>query len=218
MKTKTKIEVALSIFFTFAIVFIYAMIFKPILNDTGRMIAKPLVYICHVGAPLILCRAMKNPICKLGFKKDSLLKQVLTGIGVFAVLAFIFTIAVFMLGNNKGILLTAKETRIGIFIYSIVFDIVFVGMGEEMLFRGYFMDRFHTLTGSGVWAVVIPALMFGIWHFPNNQDFLQLILLPLVGAAFGFARLKIKDCSTLSVGIAHGLYDSYILVLSLILL
>lgn len=95
---------------------------------------------------------------------------------------------------------------------------LFVGMGEEMLFRGYFMERFRTLTDSWIWAVVMSALMFGIWHFPNGQDFLQVILTALIGAIYGLAMLKIKNCSTLSLGIAHGLHDVYILILSCILL
>ncbi|WP_051115591.1 CPBP family intramembrane glutamic endopeptidase [Clostridium pasteurianum] len=114
--------------------------------------------------------------------------------------------------------MSIKKNGICIIIYYIVFDMLFVGMGEEMLFRGYFMERFRTLTDSWIWAVVMSALMFGIWHFPNGQDFLQVILTALIGAIYGLAMLKIKNCSTLSLGIAHGLHDVYILILSCILL
>ncbi|WML51748.1 CPBP family intramembrane glutamic endopeptidase [Neobacillus sp. PS3-12] len=133
-------------------------------------------------------------------------------------LDLVITIAVLALGDNKGILLPAKENRIGIIIYSVVFDMICAGMGEETLFRGYFMERYRTLTNSDIGAVVIPALMFGIWHFPNSQDFLQVILTALIGLVFGLVRLKIKNASTLSVGISHGLHDVYILILSCALL
>jgi uncharacterized protein len=211
---KFKIEVVLSTFFTFAIVIIAPMILVHISNETVKMIIRPLAYVLLLGIPFILCKVMKNPIGTLGFKKEKLVKQVFIGVGVFVMLDLIITIAVLALGDNKGILLPAKENRIGIIIYSVVFDMVCAGMGEETLFRGYFMERFRTLTNSGIGAVVIPALMFGIWHFPNSQDFLQVILTALIGLLFGLVRLKIKNASTLSVGISHGLHDVYILILS----
>ncbi|WP_170253874.1 CPBP family intramembrane glutamic endopeptidase [Acetobacterium paludosum] len=218
MKTKSKIEVSVVMFFTFAIVIVAPMVFKHIGNDILKMSIKPLLYILLVGTPFIVCKIMKSSIGTLGFRKGELLKQLLIGVEIFMVLAFFLTIAVFILGNNKGMLLSTKENRIGIIVYYIIFDMLFVGMGEEMLFRGYFMERFHTMTNSGTWAVAISALMFGIWHFPNGQDFLQVILTALIGVILGLAKLKIKNCSTLSLGIAHGLHDVYILILSCILL
>jgi membrane protease YdiL (CAAX protease family) len=218
MKTRSKIELALSVIITFAIPIIYSMILKPVLNDTGRMIVKPLVNILLAVSPLIVCRVMKNPIGTLGFKKDKPLKQVLSGIGVFAAFELVFTIIVLILGSSKGILLPAKESSIGIIIYYIFLDILFVGICEETVFRGYLMERFRTLANSGIWAVVISALLFGIWHFPSGQDYLQVVITALLGVIFGLARLKIKNCSTLSVGIAHGLHDAYILILSCFLL
>jgi membrane protease YdiL (CAAX protease family) len=145
---------------------------------------------------------MKNPIGSLGFKREVLVKQLLTGVGIFIVLDLVFTIAVLALGDNKSILLPLKESRIGVIIYYIFFDMICPGMGEETLFRGYFMERFRTLTESDIWAVVISALMFGIWHFPSGQDFLQVIITALIGAVFGLARVRIRNSSTLSVGIA----------------
>jgi membrane protease YdiL (CAAX protease family) len=218
MKAKFKIELVLSVFFTFAIVIIAPIILAHISNQTGKMIIRPLAYVLLLGIPFILCKGLKNPIGTLGFKKENITKQVLMGVCVFVMLDLVITIAVFALGDNKGILLPAKENRIGIIIYSVIFNMIFVGMGEETLFRGYFMERFRTLTNSDIWAVVISALMFGIWHFPNGQDFLQVILTALIGAVFGLARLKMKNATTLSVGISHGLHNVYILLLSSFLL
>jgi uncharacterized protein len=218
MKSKSKIEVAAVAFFTFAIAMAAPMVLKHIANDNGKMIMKPLFYIFLVWMPFIVCKIIKSPIGTLGFKKGQLLKQVLIGVAIFALLSFFLTIAVFALGDNKGILLGTKQNGIDIIIYYIIFDMLFVGMGEEILFRGYFMERFRILTDSGICAVVISALMFGIWHFPNGQDFLQVIVTALIGLIYGLAMLKIKNCSTLSLGIAHGLHDVYILILSCILL
>lgn len=218
MKSKLGIEVTVVIILIFAIVLAAPVILELIANDTGKMMVRPLFYILLVGIPLMVCRLMKSPVGKLGFQKGELLKQLLIGMEIFVVLSFFLTIAIFLLGDNKNILLSEKQNGIGTILYYVVFYMLFVGMGEEILFRGYLMDRFCTLTHSGIWAVAITALMFGIWHFPNGQDFLQVILTTVIGAVYGLARLKIKNCSTLSLGIAHGLHDVYILILSCILL
>lgn len=218
MKTGIKIEVTLSTISTFAIVILAAMTFQHISSDTMRMILKPFVYILLIGIPFFLSKVMKNPLGTLGYKKENLAKQILSGVGVFVALELVFTVAVLLLGENKGILLPLKENKVGIIIYSIISAMICAGIGEETLFRGYFMERFRTLTDSNRWAVAIPALMFGLWHFPNGQDFLRVIITALIGAIFGLARLKIQNSTTLSVGIAHGLHDIYILMLSCILL
>lgn len=218
MKSRLKIEMLVVTFFTFAIVIIAPMIFKIITNDTGKMIIKPLLYIFLAGMPFVVCNIMKNSIWILGFKKRRILKQVLIGVKIFILIAFIFSIVVFILSDEKGMLLGRKQINMASIIYYIVFYILFVGMGEEILFRGYFMERFRILTDSKVWAVVISSLLFGIWHFPNGQDFLQVILATLIGAIYGLAKLKIYNCSTLSLGIAHGLHDVYIFILTSFLL
>jgi membrane protease YdiL (CAAX protease family) len=218
MNSKSKIEVAVVAFFAFAVVIVAPLILKHFTTDIGKMIMKPLFYILLVGIPFMVCRLLKSSIGTLGFKKDELLKQVLIGTKIFVVLSFLFTLAVVVLGDNKGILIGTKINNIGILTYYISFDILFVGMGEEILFRGYFMDRFRSLTESEIWAVVLSALIFGIWHFPGGHDFLQVILTAFIGTIYGFAMLKIKNCSTLSVGIAHGLHDAYILILGYLLL
>ena len=41
------------------------------------------------------------------------------------------------------------------------------GFGEEFLFRGALQTRLRALL-SPSWAIVIQALLFGIWHFGAN--------------------------------------------------
>lgn len=218
MKSRLKIEMLVVTFFTFSIVIIAPMLFKFITNDTGKMLIKPLFYIFLVGMPFVVCKIIKNSIWTLGFNKSEILKQVLIGVKIFILISTFFSIVVIILGDKKEILLGGKQTNMISIIYYIVFYIIFVGMGEEILFRGYFMERFRILTNSELWAVIISSLLFGIWHFPNGQDFLQVIITASIGAIYGLAKFKINKCSTLSLGIAHGLHDVYILILTNVLL
>ncbi len=38
------------------------------------------------------------------------------------------------------------------------------GFCEELAFRGYLQRQFQAITGSGVWAVFIQAVVFGVGH------------------------------------------------------
>jgi len=93
----------------------------------------------------------------------------------------------------------------------------FVGVGEELIWRGYFYERIKEITNSGTWAVVISSILFGLWHYPNGQNIMQVLMVSGLGLIYGFARMKVKDCSTLATGIAHGLHDAVIIILSYIL-
>jgi membrane protease YdiL (CAAX protease family) len=42
---------------------------------------------------------------------------------------------------------------------------VSAGFCEELVFRGYFQQQFHALTGSAAAAVALQALVFGVGHF-----------------------------------------------------
>lgn len=217
MRTKTKMEVLLAVLFAFAVVIIAPLILKHLSGDTAKMAIKPFFYVLLLAIPFVSSRLMKTPVGTLGFQKEHLAKQVLTGLAVFIALEVAFTIIVLALGDSKAILLPAKENSLSAIIYNIMFAIFIVGFSEETLFRGYLLERLRTLT-SGARAVWISALVFGVWHFPNGQDYLQVVIVALLGALFGYARLKFKNCSTLSVSIVHGFHDAYIVLLSCFLL
>ena len=87
-----------------------------------------------------------------------------------------------------------------------------------MVWRGYFYERINRIANSGTWVVVTSSILFGLWHYPNGQNIMQVLMVTALGLMYGFARLKVKDCSTLATGIAHGMHDAAIIILSYILL
>lgn len=218
MERKHRSELVIVAVFTFVVVILAPSILRLAANDAEKMVIKPIFYLLLVAVPFIVSKAVKRPIGTLGFRKENILKQVLIGFSVFIIIASVLTIAVFALGDNKRILLGSPKDSFGIILFYVIFNMVFVGMGEEILFRGYFLERFNKLTDSKALAVILSAVMFGIWHFPGGQDFLQVIITAMLGSIYAMTIFKLRDCTTLSVGIAHGLHDVYILVLSCILL
>lgn len=99
----------------------------------------------------------------------------------------------------------------------------FVGMAEELLFRGYFLASFlrHFTRGENrrrtITAVLISSIFFSLWHLPSRinwivsgeADILLLLLSTLVlfCLGIGFAYLFIRSQNILLAGLVHGLMN-----------
>ncbi len=70
----------------------------------------------------------------------------------------------------------AQKATLGNGISAFVFYLFFVGLGEELLFRGYIQSRLNAAFGRpfqfyGVcwgWGIVITAVLFGLMHVINT--------------------------------------------------
>lgn len=221
LKAKNKItviETAVVAVLSFLIVYYAPFIMSFMKNYYVNLAVRPLFYISLAANPFIAGKITNNHLGPLIFKKDDILKQISAGLYVFSISAAVLTIVSLIVGNYKYFLIGPKQTDIVFIIYNIFFYILFVGMGEEILFRGYFMQRIEEVSGSKKIAVVLSSVIFGLWHFPGGQDFLQVFITAFLGAFYGVSLYKIKDCSVLSLIIAHGLYNIYIIFLALLLL
>jgi membrane protease YdiL (CAAX protease family) len=98
------------------------------------------------------------------------------------------------------------------FLLTLPFMTLCVGISEEGLFRGYVqthLEKPFTLRK----AIVIQALLFGVWHFVWNLSPLDLFAMAqyvgvtfFVGLLFGYFYSKTKNLTP--VVFAHGLWDS----------
>ncbi len=100
---------------------------------------------------------------------------------------------------------------------------VFVGLGEELLFRGYFLKAFwrHFTRGTDrrrtVVAILLVSAFFSLWHLPSRiiwlisgevDGILFLIsLLALFLLGLGYAYLFVRSDNILLVGLVHGVSD-----------
>mgnify|MGYP003412235086 CR=1 FL=1 len=97
------------------------------------------------------------------------------------------------------------------YIYDFIQCIGAVALVEEFVFRGFFYKKLETLFGSAVGAIIGSSILFGLFHFLGG-NIGQIILTGFIGAIFCICRVKIKNCTLLSVIIAHGVYDALITV------
>jgi membrane protease YdiL (CAAX protease family) len=100
---------------------------------------------------------------------------------------------------------------------------LFVGLGEEVLFRGYFLKAFwrHFTIESDrrrmVKAALLSSAFFSLWHLPvriaqvisGELDWVTLLvsLLMLFLLGLGFTYLFIRSDNIILTGLVHGLVD-----------
>ncbi|MEM5775060.1 MAG: type II CAAX endopeptidase family protein [Anaerolineaceae bacterium] len=100
---------------------------------------------------------------------------------------------------------------------------LFVGLGEEVLFRGYLLKafwRYCTAEGSPrrmLKAVLIGSAVFSLWHLParivnllsGELDWVTLLisLVVLFMMGLGFSWLYLRSNNILLTGLVHGLID-----------
>ena len=148
--------------------------------------------------------------------KHRLWLQILIGLGIAAVLCFVMGIVPILCGTS--IIGSHTEPSAGFLAISAVQDILFVGVCEEVVFRGYVQNQFEIWLKKCKWlAPLIAAVLFGLWHIINGSLF-QVLCTAVIGCVFGYCKYFIKDCSLLSVIIAHGLYDFSLVLLTCFML
>lgn len=222
IKTKQVIELLGALLTLYLILLAFFAIFPFIAT---KEVPLPLVilfelspFILMVGVAIIFTKINKRHLTKaLGFEKSNLVKQLGPAAVIFAITVS-FVVIPLVLGADKGDVLSVKAGSPLILCYYILKKMVFVGMGEELVWRGYFYSRLQEITGSGIWAVILSAALFGLFHFPGSHNWMQVIMTGILGLVYGFARLKLNNCTVLSTGIAHGLHDTTITILSYLLL
>ena len=78
--------------------------------------------------------------------------------------------------------------------------VVFVGIGEEVLFRGLVQRDMTSLFG-GKWGLLVASLMFGVMHL-TWRSIPELVFTFLAGMIFGYLYHRSRNLT--APIIAHG--------------
>ena len=176
-----------------------------------RMVLMIVTYWPIALVPFCIVLFHKDKWSDYGFSKEKIGCQVLIGLGIALCMSFVFTVIPHLAGksdwvNNQHIYIYAWQ-----YIYDFIQCIGAVALVEEFVFRGFFYKKLETLFGSAVGAIIGSSILFGLFHFLGG-NIGQIILTGFIGAIFCICRVKIKNCTLLSVIIAHGVYDALITV------
>lgn len=85
----------------------------------------------------------------------------------------------------------ATESHFAFLLWIVLVALFAAGLGEELLWRGFLMDRLFRLPGlvGKVWPVILlQGALFGLPHF--YQGFGGVIITGVVGIGFGWLRMR----------------------------
>lgn len=145
---------------------------------------------------------------KLGFSGKCPGRQVLIGIVLALGMSAVFTVLPILCGW-KSMVGSTSYTRAWQFAYDFVYKIFGVALAEELVFRGYLYARLMEVRNSKWFAILVSSALFGLFHIWGG-NVIQMAATGLLGILFCVFRSKIKNCTTLSLIVAHGIYDALI--------
>lgn len=165
--------------------------------------------------PGIMMLISKEGLHDLGFTRKALLKQICIGVFIALGMSAVLTVLPIMLGF-KEMVSSTRYTQIWQFLYQFAYAILGVALAEELIFRGYLFNTLLKIKNSRWFAIIVSSVLFGLFHvFSGNP--VQIITTAIIGLLYCICREKIKDCTIVSLIIAHGVYDALIILWASIL-
>lgn len=138
-------------------------------------------------------------------------KQYLIGAGIAVVLSLCVGLLPAVCGNS--FIGEHMDYKSWILVLDFWYFLFIIAPTEELIFRVYIQDTIISILPKYKWiAVIISALLFGLWHWINGF-FIQVLFTFGFGLIWGFAKYCIKNCKYLGLSLSHGLYDFFNIVI-----
>ena len=182
-----------------------------------RMVSMPIVYWLIALIPIIVMFVNKDKLVEYGFYKDKIQSQIIVGIFIGIAMSVVLTLIPHLVGFGEFVDSGKRYKYLWQFVYEFLYCIFAVGLVEEFVFRGFVYEKIKLISQKDMIAIIGSSALFGASHlFIGN--IIQMLMTMGIGVIFCFCRLKIENCSTLSLIIGHGVYDALITVWASILL
>lgn len=211
---KTLIQLLIGIAGAFAGLLVVNAFYQHFLMNLSinlRMFLVVCTYWIIIIIPLGVMKFAKDKLADYGFIKEKLGYQLIVGIVIGLCMSIIFTLIPILLGKEEWVNNGHNYQYLWQFIYDFVYCIVAVGLVEEFVFRGFVYSKIKILSGSIAVTIAVSSILFGIFHFLNG-NVIQMVATCFLGVIFCLCKEKIKNCTLLSLIIAHGVYDALITV------
>ena len=176
-----------------------------------RMVMMIITYWAVAIVPFGIMIFAKDKLSEYGFVKEKIVNQVIIGIILGGYMSFVLTLIPTFVGLGDWVDNGHRYRYAWQFIYEFAYCIVAIGLAEEYVFRGFIYSKVKKLSGSVVISVVVSSILFGVFHILGG-NIIQMIMTSIIGVFLCICREKIRNCTILSLIIAHGIYDALITV------
>lgn len=178
-----------------------------------RMIVMPISYWLIAIIPIIMMIISKERLSDYNFPKEKIGTQILLGIVIGILMSVILTLIPHLAGFGEYVNNGKQYKYLWHFLFEFIYCILAIGCVEEFVFRGFIYKKIADIFGKDIIAIIGSSILFGAFHLLSGS-IVQMIMTTFLGIFFCLIRNKIKNCTTLSLIIAHGVYDALITVFS----
>ena len=172
-------------------------------------------YFMPIPTILLMVRDKERPR-DIGFTKEKLPRQILLGVALTVPLLAVFAVGMpWLFGLLEWHWGGADQLNIGWIFSSLVYNLLVVGLVEEIIYRGHMFKKLQEIHAAPWFAVLVSAVAFGALHIPSfiirvdpmlpASGWYYVFVATLIGAAFGLCRAKGATMVTLIV--SHGVYN-----------
>lgn len=176
-----------------------------------RMTLSIVLYLGMAAGPLLVMILVRDTWRDYLFSREKMGAQILVGIAVGLALSLVLTLPIFLTGHGEWSDNGKHYEFWWQFLYEIIYCVGAVALTEEFIFRGFLYQKIHALSDSHLAAILVSSAAFGLFHIFGGS-LVQVVMTGLIGLALCLVRHKVKNCTTLSLIIGHGLYDFLITV------
>lgn len=182
-----------------------------LLSRPVRAVAMIAVYWLIAASPIVVMRVCGDRLSDYGFAKQKVGLQLCMGVAVGLGLSALLTLLPHLVGLGAYVDSGKRYTQAWQFAYEFVQCTLAVGLVEEFVFRGFAYQKLELVFQKEWVAVLGSSLLFGLSHFWSGS-LLQMGMTAGIGVLLCLCRKKLPHCTTLSLAVAHGVYDAMITV------
>lgn len=177
--------------------------FSPTLTVSAAIWSESLMWLCIGALCLIIRRGEKLPFSSVGLRTSRWSKSLGWGVVLTVAMIVVGSIAdgIAILNHYQNNQFGQQLTRLPVWILTLT--CVRAGVGEELFYRGYAIERLQALGLSGFWAAAIPLLIFSIGHWTSGWP--NIIAALLVGSVLAIFYEWRRDLLANMIG--HFLVD-----------
>lgn len=208
---KNIFKIIIAVLLEFGVLFAIVLFQQNILMSFSLLIRAVLMIVVQwtlLIVPIIFMWKNGDKLIDIGFSKNNIAVQIFTGAMIGITMSLIFTVLPILAGL-KDMVGSTTYTQAWQFCYQFVYMILGVALVEELFYRGFLFKKLLDVNGSKWFSIIISSVIFGLSHILSG-NILQVFTTSLLGIFFCLCRDKLKNCTTLSLVIAHGMHNALI--------